>query len=407
MHNSQSASPAHGAANPARHSVKSLSPDLLGRCRASTYVRRMNANDLHTDALAPAARLRTVMFAITACGLFLALIQRGLIAAFGEHGVDGWSFVSFDLPNWILWLALSPVILWSARRWPLHRSTPVHTAALLTVIIVLSVAHTTGFTLYLWLFAGASPRPFVRETAGLLSWRLGLSVFEFGALLAAVLMLDAAARARASAVAAERATAEATNARLHALQMQIQPHFLFNALNTAAMLARSENPERAADMITRLADLLRELVADAPEARVPLRDELNFVERYLSIERARFGERLRITVAAAEDALDVHVPRLLIQPLVENAVRHGLSRSSSSGAIDIVATRSDGWLTVRVSDDGVAPPHDPVAPREGVGLGNTRSRLRTLYGDAFELDFSSAAAGTTVTLRIPVMSTLE
>lgn len=343
------------------------------------------------------------MFAITACGLFLALIQRGLIAAFGGYGGDQWAFVSFDLPNWLLWLALSPAVLWSARRWPLHRSTPVHAANLLIVVLVLSVAHTAGFTLYLRLVAGAPPRPFVRETAGLLSWRLGLSVFEFGALLAAILMLDAAARARASAVAAERATAEATNARLHALQMQIQPHFLFNALNTAAMLARSENPERAADMITRLADLLRELVADAPEARVPLRDELNFVERYLSIERARFGERLRITVTAAADALDVRVPRLLIQPLVENAVRHGLSVSASSGAIDIVATRTDRWLTVQVSDDGAAPRHDQVAPREGVGLGNTRSRLRTLYGDAFELAFSSAAAGTTVTMRIPVM----
>jgi hypothetical protein len=140
----------------------------------------MNANDLHTDALAPAARLRTAMFAITACGLFLALIQRGLIAAFGGYGGDQWSFVSFDLPNWLLWLALSPAVLWSARRWPLHRSAPVHAAALLIVVLVLSVAHTAGFTLYLRLVAGAPPRPFVRETAGLLSWRLGLSVFEFG-----------------------------------------------------------------------------------------------------------------------------------------------------------------------------------------------------------------------------------
>jgi len=267
--------------------------------------------------------------------------------------------------------------------------------------------HTAGFSLYLLFVTGPPQRPLLREAVGLLSWRLGLSVFVFGMMLAATFLLDAVARARASAVAAERATADATNARLHALQMQIQPHFLFNALNTVAMLARSENPERAADMTTRLAELLRELVVDAPAARVPLRDELNFVERYLSIERARYGERLRITVNAAQDALDVRIPRLLIQPLVENAVRHGLSGSTSSGAIDIAATRTDRWLTVQVSNDGAAPQRDAVAPLEGVGLGNTRSRLRTLYGDAFELGFSHAAAGTTVTMRIPVMQILE
>ena len=347
------------------------------------------------------------MFAITACGLVLALIQRGLMVAFGEYGSDPWPFLSFDLPNWLLWLAFSPAILWSARRWPLQRSTPVHAAALLIAVVVLSVVHTTGFTLYLRFVAGASPRPFVRETAGLLSWRLGLSVFVFAIMLAATFLLDAAARARASAVAAERATADATNARLHALQMQIQPHFLFNALNTVAMLARSQNPERAADMITRLAELLRELVVDAPAARVSLREELNFVERYLSIERARYGERLRITVNAPQDALEVRIPRLLIQPLVENAVRHGLSGSASSGAIDIAAARTERWLTVQVSNDGAAPQRDPVAPLEGVGLGNTRSRLRTLYGDAFELGFTTAAGGTTVTMRIPVMQILE
>jgi hypothetical protein len=367
----------------------------------------MDANDFHTDVLAPAARLRTAMFAITACGLFLALIQRGLIVAFGEYGGDHWSFVTFDFPNWLLWLALSPAILWSARRWPLHRSTPVHAVPLLLVVIVLSVVHTAGFSLYLLFVAGPPQRPILREAVGLLSWRLGLSVFVFGMMLAATFLLDAVARARASAVAAERATADATNARLHALQMQIQPHFLFNALNTVAMLARSENPERAADMTTRLAELLRELVVDAPAARVPLRDELNFVERYLSIERARYGERLRITVNAAQDALEVRIPRLLIQPLVENAVRHGLSGSTSSGAIDIAATRTERWLTVQVSNDGAAPQRDAVAPLEGVGLGNTRSRLRTLYGDAFELGFTTAAAGTTVTMRIPVMQILE
>jgi anti-sigma regulatory factor (Ser/Thr protein kinase) len=366
----------------------------------------MDADDLNTDALAPTARLRTAMFAITACGILLASIQRGLMVAVGEYRADQWPLVSFDLPNWVLWLALSPAILWSARRWPLHRSTAVHAAALLIMVIVLSVVHTAGFLLYLFLVAGPPQRTFVREAVGLLSWRLALSAFVFGAMLAATFLLDAAARARASAVAAERATADATNARLHALQMQIQPHFLFNALNTVAMLARSENPERAADMITRLADLLRELVVDAPEARVPLRDELRFVERYLSIEQARYGERLRITVTAPDDALDVRVPRLLIQPLVENAVRHGLSGSPTSGAIDIAATRTDRWLTVQVSDDG-APQHDQAAPHEGVGLGNTRSRLRTLYGDSFELGIASSAAGTTVTMRLPVMQILE
>lgn len=361
----------------------------------------MTAPPAPPPALAPRRHSRIAILTVIGSGLALTMLQRGLLTAVAESPPSRVAMLLFDLPHWLLWLPLAPLIVAAARRWPFRESPARSLAVHLVIATLLAVVHTAALSAVLPLLGGLPlERSFVRSAAGLLSWRLAVDAFVYATLLATTLALDSAARARADGLAAMRSAADATKAQLLALQMQIQPHFLFNALNTAAMMARSGNAA-AADLITRLSELLRELVVERPDACVPLGEEISFVERYLAIERARFGERLRISISTSPEALDVLVPRLLLQPLVENALHHGLSRSPTSGAIGISATIADGWLTLSVTDDGPGPaPGRPPAP-ERLGLGNTRSRLAALYGDRFELSLAATGDGAVAVLRLP------
>jgi len=192
-------------------------------------------------------------------------------------------------------------------------------------------------------------------------------------------------------------------ARLSALRMQLQPHFLFNALNAISSLVHS-NPEAADEMIANLSDFLRMTLELPDHPQVPLRRELEFLDRYLAIEQVRFGGRLRVTRDFPADTLDVPVPVLVLQPLVENAVRHGLQPRPGPGQLRISARRTGDVLEVAVVDDGVGI---GVGMREGIGLSNTRARLRELHGDGARLEIGPAPGqGTVVTLRVPIASLL-
>lgn len=191
-------------------------------------------------------------------------------------------------------------------------------------------------------------------------------------------------------------TARLAEARLQALQMQIQPHFLFNSLNALAALI-AKNPEAADEMLTNLGDFLRMTFESSGAAEVPLRRELEYVERYLAIERVRFGERLSFSIEVEPGTPAALVPTLLLQPLVENAVRHGIEPRAEGGRIVVRAARDGGSLRLIVSDDGVGM---KLTPRVGIGLANTRERLRELYGAAGTLSLKSET-GTEVEIRLP------
>jgi two-component system LytT family sensor kinase len=174
-----------------------------------------------------------------------------------------------------------------------------------------------------------------------------------------------------------RAEALAQQARLEALRLQLNPHFLFNSLNAISSLVLDGQTERATTTIARLADLLRLTLHAPPGDAIPLRDELELVDRYLDIERVRLGERLRVEVDVATDVLDARVPPLLLQPLVENAVRHAVAARADGGRIRIAASRVNGTLFLSVDDDGPGTP-ETISER-GVGLANTRQRLEQRY----------------------------
>jgi LytS/YehU family sensor histidine kinase len=207
---------------------------------------------------------------------------------------------------------------------------------------------------------------------------------------------DAGRRARAAALRESAVRGELATARLAELRAQLRPHFLFNALNAATVLARRGDAEGAARVLGGLAELLRYVLgpagsaAEAAAQLVPLDDELAFAGAYLAVERERFPERLRPAVDATAEARAALVPHLLLQPLVENAVQHGVGARLGAGLVTVRAWRDGAVLRVVVEDDGPGP---APAAAGGVGLANTRARLRTLYGDAATLTLVARPGG--------------
>jgi two-component system, LytTR family, sensor kinase len=208
------------------------------------------------------------------------------------------------------------------------------------------------------------------------------------------------AHAREQAAAAERAQAEAADARLAALQAQMNPHFLFNALNTIASLVRTD--ARAAEATTEnLAAILRRTLDRSRSTLSTVEDEADYLRAYLGIEQARFGERLSVEWEIDPAALPVRIPPMTLQPLAENALRHGIGGRLEGGRIRIAARRVDGVLRLEVEDDGAGFVR---GAREGTGLGNLRARLATLYGDRASLDVQPLPRGTLATVQLPAES---
>ncbi len=191
-------------------------------------------------------------------------------------------------------------------------------------------------------------------------------------------------------------------AQLAALKMQLHPHFLFNTLNAVSALTR-DNPRGAEDMLARLSDLLRMALAAGAEQEIPLRAELDFIGRYLAIEQIRFADSLTIQLDAAPDTLDAFVPNMLLQPLVENALRHGIAQQALGGRLEIRAWREEDELCLRVHDTGPGfPANLSRYSGEGIGLRNTRSRLEHLYPGNHLLSLLNEPGGAVAMIRFPL-----
>jgi ligand-binding sensor domain-containing protein/two-component sensor histidine kinase len=229
----------------------------------------------------------------------------------------------------------------------------------------------------------------------------------FWLIVAALAMLAAAAlhvwyrRDRDRQLVSAQLESKLTQARLQVLEMQLQPHFLFNTLNGISALV-NEDAEKATKMINRLSDFLRLTLERSGVQEITLREELHYVDRYLQIELLRFADRLAVHYDIGDDLDDAMVPTMILQPIVENAIRHGVSKRRGSVTIRITAARLNGSLTIDVADNGAGLQHDPGGIKEGVGLSNTRARLRQLYGSAhhFEL-MRPPTGGVTVEVTLP------
>jgi two-component system, LytTR family, sensor kinase len=295
-----------------------------------------------------------------------------------------------------LWAALTPGMLWLGRRASLDRDdrargVAIHVAALLVIVVVDAAVQA-------WLWGDRGKSTFM-------SFALASFVID-GFSYATVIAIGHVQRSNTQyreRVRAEAALAqELTTARLRALEMQLQPHFLFNTLHAVGALVRSGRPDDAVRSLATLGDLLRATLTDGDQHEHALGDELALAHRYLELQGLRFGDRLRVELTIAPDAERARVPRLVLQPLLDNAVRHGVERSNTTVVIEVQARAQGERLELLVRDHGgqrAAP-----ARGHGIGLANTRARLAALYGQAHTFEATSTeGGGLAVRIEIPLI----
>jgi sensor histidine kinase YesM len=232
--------------------------------------------------------------------------------------------------------------------------------------------------------------------------QLPSTLFTYWAILGVIYAFNYYRKYRQHELKASHLETQLAQAQLQALKMQLHPHFLFNTLHAISSLMRKD-VEAADSMITRLSDLLRLTLENTGVQEVTLRQELEFLERYLEIEQTRFRDRLQVRMEIEPDTLDARVPNLILQPLVENAIRHGIAPRSAPGWIEIRAARDGETLQLQVRDNGPGlPPIGQPTLKEGVGLANTRARLEQLYGAAQNFELSNREeGGLLVSLTLP------
>ena len=191
-------------------------------------------------------------------------------------------------------------------------------------------------------------------------------------------------------------------ARLGALKAQLQPHFLFNTLNAIVVLVRQQKGQQAEETLARFSDLLRAVLADMDAQEVTLARELEYLKLYLSIEELRFSDRLRVAIKVDPELLDAAVPHMGLQPLVENAIRHGIAKRALGGAVEIAASRLNGSVTINVYNDGPTLPANWEHNSPGIGLSNMRHRLRSLYGQGYKFTIQNRHdSGVEVSISVP------
>ncbi|HKV73129.1 MAG TPA: histidine kinase [Gemmatimonadales bacterium] len=309
-----------------------------------------------------------------------------------------------SMATWYIWIPATPLIIWLGRRyrftrgeWP--RALLVHLLAAGAVFLL-----QTAVVTYVNLRTGHFT-PDGDMMRRLVSAVVNQYVFDL-LTYAIVLSVDAGFRlareARERDLRAVQLERQLAQARLEGLRMQLQPHFLFNTLNSAVMLVRQGANAEATSVLVQISELLR-YVLDEREAMVPLREELHFLRRYLDLEQVRFRDRLVVEVGVPDALLDIPVPNLILQPIVENALRHGIGARAGAGHLDISARQRDGAIELIVKDDGPGlRPGWELERDAGVGLSTTVRRLEELYGGAATIEVSPAkGGGTRVRLRLP------
>ena len=316
----------------------------------------------------------------------LGSLRTGIVAALaGESPVAA---VLPSVPPVLFWLAWLPFILRLGTALPLRRGVIARAVAVHLVAAGVIAA------LYAELMVQVMTRlwPFlVPPTAGpVATWgiRFQFGVMSYGFILAWGYVHEYFSASRARDLAVARLEGELAQAQLRALKAQLQPHFLFNTLHAITVLIRRD-PEAASRTVMRLSDLLRMTLIDAERQESPLADELRFVRLYLEIEQTRFRERLQVVWEVPPELGRATVPTLVLQPLVENALRHGIEPSAAGGRVTIAGERHDGRLVLRVRNDGPGL----RARREGVGLASVRGRLERLYGTSQRFELAERGAG--------------
>ena len=367
----------------------------------------------------PASRWLLVACIWTAMGIGLGGQIHVMSLRAGKSGT-WWGAILIGLTAWYLWAFLCPLIFWIAARFPLEgtiwrRNLAAHALAGPAVALIYSSLHlwVTDTVLVGWL-GDAAPFPpawavhagvregFFQRLGHNVSTRMFFQLNNYAALVAIWHGLNYSRRLRERDEQAKELARHLTEARLQALRTQLQPHFLFNTLNAISGLVH-QHPKVADEMISNLSELLRSTLGEGQAQEVSLRDELGVLGRYLDIEKVRFGDRLVVEEQIEPGVLDALVPSLLLQPLAENAVRHGIEPRRNVGRLRVEAFREGEGLVLRVIDNGRGLPEAGTTVQEGVGLGTTRARLHELYGPAASLTLRAREGeGLVAEIRMPL-----
>jgi len=342
----------------------------------------------------------------TALGVFSALQAFNYVSFFSEQEQPFGVLLALNLSYWYAWALLVPFMLWMARRFPFERqgwmrSVAAHLCGVLAATFGHAIVWVTARVFIMQWMAEREVEWWlvVRERFFLyFDWEM----MAYWAIIAVSHALDYHRESQERAVTAARLQTRLAQAQLQALQRQLHPHFLFNTLHTISALMHRD-VEAADAMLARLSDLLRLTLDQVGMQVVPLKAELDFVEKYLEIEKTRFGDRLQVRIDAEPGTLDASVPNFVLQPLVENALRHGIGPKLGVGHVDLSARRDGDRLLLVVRDNGRGVSPDKLSAfNTGVGLGNTRSRLRHLYGADHRFEFEAPEdGGLAVTIEVP------
>ncbi|MFT4606320.1 MAG: two-component system LytT family sensor kinase [Rhodothermales bacterium] len=305
-----------------------------------------------------------------------------------------WSFaLASTLPNWYFWALLTPAVMAAAHRYPLEQDNwlrnvlLVHVPAMVLMILLHSLAN-------LLLFRGVG----LHDTLNVglykvhITSRIHANVLAYWTVLGVYQAITGFRKLRSRDAEAAAMEIELAQAHLRALKMQLNPHFLFNTLNSiTALIRKSENP-KAVKMTVKLSAFLRLALENRGMYEVGLREEVDFARKYLDIEQVRFGDNLKVDVNLEPGTEDLYVPNMILQPIVENAIHHGVAQRGEPGLISVTSCLDGDRLILSVRDNGPGPGNSK-GKGTGVGISTTRKRLERLYGDAYEMELRSAADG--------------
>ena len=331
------------------------------------------------------------------CGgaLLLSLVEAGqayLRSTIGGPPINWLTATLNALPFWLLLAALTPVAASLARRWPLDtppraRAVAVHVvgATVFALVHAAAVAFVNASRMG-WAF------PYGDVLSKTLSFAFVVEVLIYVVIVGAAHALRFHAESRERERLAAALQVSLAEAQLQGLRAQLNPHFLFNTLNAVSVLALKGEHDAVVRVVALLSDILRACLDERRGQEGPLADELVVMERYLEIQRIRFPDRLTVETDIAQEAYGALVPTLILQPIVENAVMHGVATTPGQGCVRIAARRDNGVLRLTVTDTGPGFGRSP-ANGTGVGLANTRGRLRQLYGDAHSFTTGASPEG--------------